>query len=158
MPASRKPTALKVLQGTNRKDRANPNEPIASYQLPTPPSYLSEVQVEKFSEYLAIIERMKIASADDVNALAQMAVVTCELEDDTVLLAELGSAFYIPNPSSGVVCTHPAANRLAKNRQRVQAFWNEFGLTPAARSKVSAVEPQAVNPFAQFDKIGRRNG
>ena len=36
-----KPTKLKVIQGTFRKDRANPNEPIPETEIPSPPDFLN---------------------------------------------------------------------------------------------------------------------
>jgi hypothetical protein len=48
MANTRKPTHLKSVQGTERKDRAIPFEPVTSTVLPTAPDYLSPRAVEKF--------------------------------------------------------------------------------------------------------------
>jgi len=147
MANPRKPTHLKAVQGTERKDRSNPAEPVASSALPVAPDYLSPRAVEKFLQLCGILEGMGIASRDDNDALAMLAGLIVEIEEDSVLLESVG-AFYVPSKESGIIRAHPAVGRLSTNRQRAQALLGEFGLTPAARSKVSAGKPQEVNPFA----------
>ncbi|MBL1438348.1 MAG: phage terminase small subunit P27 family [Rhodobacteraceae bacterium] len=147
MANPRKPTHLKAVQGTTRKDRANPNEPVASTEIPVAPNYLSASAVEKFAQLCAILEGMGVASRDDTDALAMLASILIEIEEDVILLEDLG-AFYVPSKESGIVRAHPAVARLATNRQRAQALLNEFGLTPAARSKVTARKTKGANPFA----------
>jgi P27 family predicted phage terminase small subunit len=147
MANPRKPTHLKSVQGTERKDRANALEPVASTVLPTAPDYLSTRAVEKFLQLCGILAGMGIASRDDNDALAMLAALIIEIEEDSILLDSVG-AFYVPSEESGIVRAHPAVSRLSTNRQRAQALLGEFGLTPAARSKVSAGKPAEVNPFA----------
>jgi len=150
MSNPRKPTHLKAIQGTERKDRANPNEPVASTDLPGAPEYLTGPQAEQFANLVSIIDRMNIASADDVGMLADLAIVECEIADDAVLLATEGP-YYVPSKESGIIRAHPAVARMTANRQRAQALRNEFGLSPAARSKVSAGPKSTTNPFAALN-------
>lgn len=147
MANPRKPTHLKTVQGTVQKCRANPNEPVASAMMPVAPEYLSEAAAAKFSWLVTILDGMGVASRDDTDALAMLSSLLVDVEEDTVLLNSV-PAFYVPSEESGIIRAHPAINRLATNRQRAQALLGEFGLTPAARSKVSAGKPKEVNPFA----------
>ncbi|QIE42322.1 P27 family phage terminase small subunit [Rhodobacteraceae bacterium SC52] len=147
MARPRKPSHLKAVQGTERKDRANPSEPVASTAIPVAPDYLSPRAVEKFLQLCAILEGMGIASRDDNDALSMLAGLLVEIEEDAVLLDSVG-AFYMPSEESGIIRAHPAVGRIQSNRQRAQALLGEFGLTPAARSKVSAGKPKEANPFA----------
>ena len=149
MARPRKPTHLKAVQGTDRPDRENPNEPVASSALPVAPEYLSPRAVEKFDQLTAILDGMGIASRDNNDAMAMLAGLIIEIEEDTILLESVG-AFYMPSEESGIIRAHPAVARLSANRQRAQALLGEFGLTPAARSKVSAGKPKEVNPFASL--------
>lgn len=143
----RKPTHLKAVQGTVQKCRSNPNEPVASTAIPVAPDYLGDRAVDKFMQLCAILEGMGIASRDDSDALAMLASLIVEIEEDTILLESVG-AFYMPSEESGIIRAHPAVGRMSSNRQRAQALLGEFGLTPAARSKVSASKPADLNPFA----------
>ena len=152
MANPRKPSHLKAIQGTERKDRTNPNEPIADTGRPVAPEYFSDAQVEKFVELVGHIESLNIQSKIDVGMLADLAVVECEIADDVVLLATDGP-YYVPSKESGIVRAHPAVARVTANRQRAQALRNEFGLSPAARSKVSAgPTPERENPYAALDR------
>jgi P27 family predicted phage terminase small subunit len=152
MARPRKPTHLKAVQGTDRPDRANPAEPVASTALPVAPDYLSSRAVEKFLQLCAILDGMSIASRDDNDALAMLAGLIIEIEEDAILLESVG-AFYMPSEASGIIRAHPAVSRLSVNRQRAQALLGEFGLTPAARAKVSAGKKADVNPFAALDRM-----
>lgn len=154
MPNPKKPSHLKSVQGTSRLDRDNPNEPTASGVAPTPPEHLSEREAEKFLTLTAYITGMGIASAEDTDALANLASVLVEIEEDQVLLHSLGGPYYVPNEENGMIRKHPAVERVQTNRMRAQSLLGEFGLTPAARSKVSARSPEKENPFAGLDRTG----
>lgn len=146
MPRAKKPTLLKAIEGTQRKSRANPNEPVASSIPPVAPEYLSTEAAEKFSQLLVILDEMGLASRDNTDALAMLSATLADVESDTVLLDSVG-AYYMPNEDAGVIRPHPAVIRLNNNRQRAQALLSEFGLTPAARAKVTAGKPREENPF-----------
>lgn len=150
MSNKRKPSHLKAVQGTERKDRSNPSEPVADSVRPVAPEYFTETQIEKFIQLVGFIESLNIESSIDVGMLADLAVVECEIADDVVLLASAGP-YYVPSKESGIIRSHPAVARLTANRQRAQALRNEFGLSPAARSKVSAGPKEIANPFADLN-------
>ena len=97
---------------------------------------------------IRIAGRQLVLGLEDSDALANLASVLVEIEEDQVLLHSLGSPYYVPNEENGMIRAHPAVNRISVNRQRAQALLGEFGLTPAARSKVSAGKPAEANPFA----------
>jgi len=149
MARPRKPTHLKTVQGTDRPDRANPNEPTASSMLPVAPDYLSPRAVEKFLQLTAILDGMGVASRDDNDALAMLSGLLIEIEEDAILLESVG-AFYMPSEESGIIRAHPAVSRLSANRQRAQALLGEFGLTPAARSKVAMPADNVPDPADEF--------
>ena len=93
---------------------------------------------------------MAVAARPDETALASLAIVTAAIADDNVLLADVGP---YTKRENGDTVAHPATRRLAANLQRQQALMNEFGLTPASRSKVAALNPNTENPFANLDRI-----
>lgn len=150
MPNPKKPTHLKAIQGTQRKDRDNPAEPVVSGGRPTAPEHLSPMEAEKFDELAGYLEGMRVLSVEDRDALAALSVVLVEIQEDQILLNSEG-AYYVPNLDNPIVRAHPAVQRLASNRQRAQALLGEFGLTPASRSKVSAKGQGEENPFGALD-------
>ena len=149
MANPRKPSHLKAVHGTERKDRDNPDEPSPSVLLPVAPEYLSARASEKFFQISAILQGMGTASRDDTDALAMLSALLVEIEEDLVLLESVGR-YYVPSEESGIVRAHPAVTAVATGRQRAQALLNEFGLTPASRSKVSAGKPAKKNPFSML--------
>jgi P27 family predicted phage terminase small subunit len=149
MGNSRKPDHLKMITGTTRPDRMNPDAPIASTGVCMPPAWLSERGAEIFMQYTAILEGMGIASPDDQAALAMLANRLEEIEILSVTIQD-GGGTYSTTATSGdkLVRARPEVGQRNEAMRHAQSLLNEFGLTPAARSKVSAGKPAEVNPFA----------
>ncbi|MFC3616121.1 phage terminase small subunit P27 family, partial [Lutimaribacter marinistellae] len=123
---------------------------------PTPPDHLAGPALEEWGRVVAEMVRLGIMSRLDRSvraaycqaygrwvaaetALARMAerdAVTAGL----VIRTKAGNA--IQNPLVG------AANKAMADMVRYAA---EFGMTPSARTRVSALEEGADNPFAIFD-------
>jgi P27 family predicted phage terminase small subunit len=143
-----KPTTLKVLQGTARKDRSNPSEPKAVAGALVAPDYLTELQASEFNRLASMVgEIMMVAGRSDADALAQLAITLEAIAIDNQLLADPQIGPYYAK-DDGTPVAHPATRRIIANQQRAQALMNEFGLTPASRSKVSAMGKADENPFA----------
>lgn len=135
MPNPRKPTDLKVLQGTDRPDRANPDEP--KYEATSgsaPPDWLDGPEaVKEWGRIVAILEEHRVLTAADLSALGHL----CNLHAVCVKKTRLGGG--------------PTAAELTQLR----LFYTEFGLTPASRSKVSSVGDSASkSKYAGIGKTG----
>lgn len=141
----KKPSHLKAVQGTSRPDRDNPNEPIASPGVAAAPELLSGRGAEIFAQLSAILEGMGIASPDDVHALGMLAQ---RLEQIEVLTVQIEDGGYTYRTSAGLWKGNPAVVMRSDAMRHAQSLLSEFGLTPAARSKVSAGKPVEQNPFA----------
>ena len=152
MGNSRKPDHLKIITGTARADRMNPDAPIASTGVCLPPAWLSERACEIFAQYTAILDGMGIASPDDQGALAMLANRLEEIEILSVTIQDGGST-YSTTATSGdkLVRARPEVGQRNEAMRHAQSLLNEFGLTPAARSKVKATTPKEPNPFAALD-------
>lgn len=131
----KKPTSLKVVAGTDRKDRA----PEARLELPTldavpePPDWLPNSHAVKEWQRLApILVANKLLTEGGLSALGQL----CALHGKVVQLYAAGEA--------------PVASMVGQLRNLI----NDFGLTPVAQGKVKPVgEGPAKNAFS---KNGRR--
>lgn len=136
MARRRKPTALKVLQGTARPDRAR-EEP--DFNLvdghPECPSWLTDPEaVAEWERLVGILTPVRVLSAADLTALAHL----CALHGAVL------DGYRSGEP--------PKAAQLTQLR----LFLTEFGLTPASRSKASTLgSPPEQNPFAD---LGRKSG
>jgi P27 family predicted phage terminase small subunit len=152
MANPKKPTHLKAIQGTLRKDRDNPAEPKANPGVASCPDWLSARAAELFSQLTATLLGMGIASPDDQAALAMLASRLEEVELMTAAIED-GGRVYEQTDETGAVRMVRARPEVAMRNEAMrhaQSLLGEFGLTPAARSKVSAGKPAETNPFKAF--------
>jgi P27 family predicted phage terminase small subunit len=144
------PDKLKVVAGTDRPDRMNPDAPIASPGVAVAPDWLSERAAELFGQLSATLDGMGIASPDDQPALALLASRLEEVELMTAILEDGGRTYEQKDEEGNVRMRRAAPEAALRNEamRHAQSLLAEFGLTPAARSKVSAGKPAGKNPFA----------
>jgi phage terminase small subunit len=121
-----KPSALKVLQGTDRPDRANPAEPKPRRTAPTCPMWLEKEARREWRKLAPELVRIGLLTAVDGPAFAAFCQTFARYQQ-----AEL-------------------AGDLAKIRvylPLLRPLLTEFGLTPAARARL------AVTPAAPSDPM-----
>lgn len=138
------PDHLKVVKGTDRPDRMNPNAPVASEGVAVAPELLSKRGAEIFAQLSGILDGMGIASPDDVHALTMAAQ---RLEQVEVLSTLVEDGGYTYTTEAGLMKANPAVGQRSDAMRHAQSLLAEFGLTPAARSKVSAGKKAESNPF-----------
>ncbi len=144
----RKPDHLKVVAGTDRPDRMNPNAPVASTELPEPPRWLSARAAEIFRGLVATIDGMGIASADDTTMLALAASRYEEVEICTAVIEDVGRVYKSVNSQGAEMWrSRPEVAQRSEAMRHAQSLLAEFGLSPAARSRVSATPKPEQNPF-----------
>ena len=135
----RKPTQLKVLQGTARADRLNPDEPCPDIEYPDPPEFLLPAARDEWDRIVPILIDLKMISKADQVALA----LYCQtwgriLEVENILKGDLDAD------------THLKYLRISNSlNDQARKFITEFGLSPASRSRVSVIkkEKSQKNPF-----------
>jgi len=155
MPGGRKkkPDHLKVLSGTNQPCRMNPDQPKARDGVAQPPEWLSERGAEIFARLSATLSGMGISSPDDLDNLAMLASRLEEVEICTAVIEDAGRVYETENASGGVMIrARPEVAMRSDAMRHSQSLLSEFGLSPAARAKVSAGKKEEENPFAVLDK------
>ena len=152
--AKRTPDHLKVIAGTARPDRMNPDAPAANLGTAEPPEWLSERAAEIFAQLSATLLGMGIASPDDQAALSMLASRIEEIEICTAVIEDAGRT-YTTTATSGdkLVRARPEVAMRNEAMRHAQSLLAEFGLTPAARSKVSAGKSVEENPFKALDAL-----
>jgi phage terminase small subunit len=129
----KKPTSLKVVAGTERKDRKEElilDMPALSVA-PSPPDWLNAHAQKEWHRLVPILLSNKILTEASLGSLAQM----CALFGKVVQLYAAGEA--------------PTASMLGTLRN----LSNDFGLTPVAQGKVKFIaEDQPANKFAANGK------
>ncbi|MGY2051693.1 phage terminase small subunit P27 family [Methylobacterium sp. JK268] len=144
----RVPDAIKQLAGTAQPCRMNPDAPTPAEGVPQPPDWLSDRAAAIFRDLAAITDRMRVASPDDVAMMALLASRLEEIEVCTAVIEDLGRVYQtVSNTGATLHRARPEVGMRNEAMRHAQTLLSEFGLSPAARSKVSATTPAAENPF-----------
>ena len=150
------PTHLKLVAGNPGKRAMNAAEPKPARALPMPPPELSDGAKVEWGRVASTLSGLGILSEIDRAALAAYCqaygrwmqaerAITTMAKDDTLtggLLIKTTNGNAIQNPLVGI------ANKAMADMVRYAA---EFGMTPSARTRVSAApEGKDANPFAEL--------
>lgn len=150
----RKPRALKLVQGTDRPDRANARAPApASAPLPPPPKELTAHEKRSWKQLAALVDPLRIAAAADVVAFREM--VRCHgiiNQAAAELRAAGGELTYKVITEAGLSFRkRPELEIIATFTKLLDAKLARFGLTPAEREKVTKIgDDVAGDPLDEF--------
>lgn len=148
MARPRKPSHLKVVAGTARKDRMNDAEPEAPKGAPDAPLWLSSRATEIFAGLCATIDGMGYLSTADQSVIAMAASRLEEVEIATARVEDEGRTYDTSNAAGErMIRPNPMVAQRSEAMRHAHALLSELGLTPAARSKVSAGKKVDDNPF-----------
>ena len=150
MARPRKPRALKVVEGTLRKDRDNPQAPGPPPGIPSAPAWLSRRAKAEWKRLAVELAELKIVAKVDRNALAALCDAVAELADANDVLEREG--LFITTPQ-GFRQAHPAVSIRRNAREAVRKLSAVFGLTPADRSKVRVI-PKLIHAANQRRRDG----
>ncbi|MFV0420597.1 P27 family phage terminase small subunit [Oleidesulfovibrio sp.] len=155
-----KPQPLKVIQGTARKDRVNKLAPDMPTGVPGEPSMLPEGARKYYADLIAILEPLKLLYSAHPHMLGMLAMRLNEIDELTRIITEEGPIYDSEKwtrDDDGVMHrtllkkSHPAVNQRSEAMRHAQSLLAEFGLSPAAVSKVTALNnSESNNPFAAF--------
>jgi P27 family predicted phage terminase small subunit len=152
-----KPTHLKLVKGTGRKSRMNHAEAVLSRDLPMPPPHLHDYAKVEWGRVSTDLYQAGLLSKVDRAALAAycQAYARWQVAEETLakvagndpvfhgLLAQTTNKNMIQSPLVGV------ANKAMADMMR---YATDLGMTPSARSRVTAKPPAPgqVDPAAEF--------
>jgi P27 family predicted phage terminase small subunit len=128
-----KPTQMKVVQGTFRKDRANHAEPKPKKQLPPCPDFLEGRARKEYFRIGRKLERIGILTEIDDLALTGLCQSWTEYLEATEQARKTGMLVKSPN---GYPILNPYVALANQALKRVRAFLTEFGMTPSSRSRI----------------------
>ncbi len=148
MPNPRKPTRQKEIEGTARKDRANPAEPKYEPAVPPAPEWLCDVARIEWQRVAPLMHGQRLLAEVDMAVLAAYCEMFAEVAELTGLLRE-GRRYLLEE--DGQPRKYPISEERRKAIQRMQSLAGELGLTPATRSKVSAIPaPVETDPLTKL--------
>jgi P27 family predicted phage terminase small subunit len=142
-----KPSALKLVQGTYRPDRAAANEPQPERVTPSCPTWLDAEAKREWRRIVPELETLGLLTRIDRAALAAYCQSYSEWWAMERAIREKGRTQ--TNAMSGVVSARPEVGMRDRALTQMKAFLTEFGLTPSSRSRVSVPETKKKpsNPF-----------
>lgn len=146
------PTALKQLKGTHQSCRdADNTPPVNLSTMPAPPEHLNYRAAEIFRQLSVYLHGMKILSVEDSIMLGLLAARLEEVEEHSATIESEGYVYL--HPKSGMWKSRPEVGMRNEAMRHAQSLLIEFGLSPAARSRVSAqLGNKPDNPFAILDQ------
>lgn len=155
-----KPDHLKLITGTAQPCRMNPGAPGSIDEPLDAPAWLSERAAEIFNDLAAIIDKMGLGSGSDNSMLALLASRIEEVEICTAVIEDGGRVYVSKEETTTatdgtlvvkqMVRARPEVGMRNEAMRHVQTLLSEFGLSPAARSRVSAAKVDQGNEFDQL--------
>ena len=142
------PTALKVLRGNPGKRALAKSEPKPRLVAPPPPKRIRKAAGEMWRRLVPVLARLRVLTEGDVAALELTCNAWADYHEAQAAIDAAGGAWYTTINEAGgeLVRAHPALTERSDAWRRFRAGLVEFGLTPAARTKVAAApeDPDAA--------------
>ena len=148
----RKPKNIKLLTGTYRPSRDNPNAPEPERGTPDVPEWLGESARRFWGELTPQLEAMRVLTPCDRTALGLLADTLAEYHAARAVVQKEGQTY--AKGSRGRKTLRRAVPELEIARQARRDALRllvEFGLTPASRPRVSA-EPKRTAEDEAWDR------
>jgi len=138
------PTSVKMLKGTLKKCRTNPNEPFpdATVAMPTDPEILDEVGMNEYRHKAKAMAKLGCFTEWDNTALCAYAALYSSWVKIEKTLAEEG---YVIESAKGLPIRHPLVGMRNATLALMNNYLVQFGLTPVSRSKVKADKGKGKN-------------
>lgn len=135
MPRPRKPKALRILEGTFRKDRHNADEPDAQIGIPDCPDHLDVKAQAEWHRVSVLLCDMGILAKTDMATLAGYCQNFSRWAEAEAGIAEQGLIVRSPN---GYPVQNPFISIANEAARQMRSFASDLGLSATARAKVKA--------------------
>lgn len=149
---NRKPTHLKVIQGTARPSRMNKNEPKPPPIAPKCPARLPAKAKKEWRRLAPDLERLGLLTRLDRDALADLCLCIVRLEEAEQDIAKRG--MLVPGGLGGMK-RNPNIITAKEYRAALSRWCDKFGLNPAIRGSMNIARPEKEDD-EEFFLFGRR--
>lgn len=159
--SARKPTALKVLEGTERADRANPDEPTPELFVKPPkaPEELDKVGRAKWRQLVPRLIRQRLLTEADLEMLRMTCAAYATWLAASGVLTRDGFTYEAATESGAVMHRKRPEVEIERDAwRRYVVGLREFGQSPSSRTKVSSAREDYVDPAEEFLGGRRRTG
>ena len=151
-----KPTALRLLQGNPGRRPINPREPEPRKSVPRCPSWLDEEAKECWKRLVPELKRMGVLSCVDADALAAYCDSWSRWKRAVLFLQKNGDVYTVKDGAGKVKYIQQLPQvAIARNLLiALNRYQQEFGLTPASRSRLVVADDNPSNGIAEFLGFG----
>jgi len=150
----RLPTQLKIVKGTQKKERLNPNEPKPEVKIPSAPGFLSDEALKEWGRITKQLLILGLLTELDRTELAMYCQAYGRMiKYEKIVNSVAGGELY--KTSTGSIQLSPAMWVLNKAIKQCHMLLTQFGMTPASRSTVSGIKPKGKNENS-FSKIANK--
>ncbi|WP_372836781.1 phage terminase small subunit P27 family [Puniceibacterium confluentis] len=152
-----KPTNIKILTGTARSHRINPDEPKPEVATPDAPEHLTDAARAEWDRVVVDLVTLRILTDLDRGPLAAYCQAYGRWSAAETALARMAAKDAVTDgliirTKSGNLIQNPLVGAANKAMADMVRYAAEFGLTPSARTRVSGLDAAAApNPFAALD-------
>lgn len=147
-----KPTALKILQGNPGKRKLNASEPQPKEGIPRCPAWLDEEAKIAWKRIVPQLHDMGVLTMIDADALANYCDTWSRWKRAVLFLQKNGDVYTIKDDEGKVKYIQQLPQvAIARNLLAVlNRYQQEFGLTPAARSRLTIAEQDDSPGLMEF--------
>ncbi|EPR3212970.1 phage terminase small subunit P27 family [Klebsiella pneumoniae] len=131
-----KPTHLKVVTGNPGKRKLNDKEPTPAKEIPSPPAHLTDWGKVVWGRLTVLLDGMGVLTVADTLALERLCDIYADILQLRDTIAVEGRTYTVQTEGGFLIKANPAVSMLADADRRFKSYLVEFGLTPAARTKV----------------------
>jgi len=143
-----KPTAFEILEGRPGHRPLNRNEPKPRGDAPKCPDHLHEKARKEWRRIVPILEALRLIALIDRAAIAAYCQSYGRWIEAEQKLAETS---LVIKTKSGNVIENPYYSIAKRERELMHKFLIEFGMTPAARTRLNVQIPSTKpNQFAEL--------
>ncbi len=146
MSAPLKPLVLKMLQGTAKPGKINPNQPMPEEGTPKMPSDLTPAEREVWNRLVVELRGLHVLTKHDGPALKMLAVTYARWEQLVNVLRTEGHTF----KNGSMVRARPEVVMERRAMEKILVMCGRFGLTPSDRQKVSTAPNKKREPMDEF--------
>jgi P27 family predicted phage terminase small subunit len=137
MPAKKKPTELKKLEGTYRKDRAIEDEfaPNPIRNTPIAPHFLNQWGLEEWERITPLLIDYNLLTEFDKSMLYNYCNEYGKYIECEIILRQQGRVI---KTKTGYPIVNPLESMAQRSLQNAMKIADKFGFTPASRTSISA--------------------
>lgn len=148
------PTALKLIKGTFRADRAAKSEPRPEVEIPPVPAHLSDEAKAEWNRISEELAQLGLLTRIDRAALTAYCDVWADyIEASKFCATKDGNDRKVIKTAAGNLVENPYFSIKKRSLELMHKYLVEFGMTPASRTKIDASPLPAGkpgNPFASL--------